>query len=498
MASFVSGIVSGAKKWISLPLAVTLGGSGQSVYTSGQILIGNVAGGLTKTTITIVANQTVITNGDGAITIGTVQDIGTASNVQHGKLGLGVVPTYVLDVVGAPAAVNGSQIIKAPTATGAGTDAALRLTTTVNPASASSASFTSFYNTAASNAACAQNLTTVQGSAYEAYHYGAGTLGTLRGLGINVFGQTSSGTITTRNGLMIVMGSIAGTTSTNVNGISVTASEAGTVSTSWDGVIVSAPSLIGKSRGIVATNNGNAFVATHSNTAYRSSLGFSSGGANPFLGLHSEHSTTASTLRNDGSGFKGFSFWHDQAGTASIACQWNSVATANADFTAIVTPLNLNSDGTISTGIVNKYNGILTVSNGVAAEYATVDLTAQTANIAAATLYAVPSTGAGMYRVSAYVVLTTAASVSSTLPNVQIVFTDNQTNTSITIDATPVLGVAGIGQTGALTANTVGTAASGVIVVNAKASTNIQYQLVNYQSSLACMAYAIHIKLEAM
>jgi hypothetical protein len=149
-------------------------------------------------------------------------------------------------------------------------------------------------------------------------------------------------------------------------------------------------------------------------------------------------------------------------------------------------------------GLLSFYAGIATVSNGVPVEYAKVDLTAQSANISATTLYAVPTSGAGMYRISAYMVETTAGSISSTLPNVQIVFTDNDTGGSITIDATPILGVAGIGQTGALTANTVGTASSGVIVVNAKAGTNIQYQTVNYASNAAGMQYALHIKLEAL
>lgn len=146
----------------------------------------------------------------------------------------------------------------------------------------------------------------------------------------------------------------------------------------------------------------------------------------------------------------------------------------------------------------SKYNAIATVSNGIPAEYATIDTTGLTANVGASTLYAVPATGAGMYRVSSYTVETTAGSVSSTLPNVQIVYTDKETSGAITIDATPVLGVAGIGQTGALTSNTIGTASSGVIVISVKASTTIQYQTVNYASSLAGMTYAIHLKLEAL
>jgi hypothetical protein len=44
------------------------GGTGESTYSNGQLLIGNAAGGLTKATITAGSNITV-TNGDGAITI---------------------------------------------------------------------------------------------------------------------------------------------------------------------------------------------------------------------------------------------------------------------------------------------------------------------------------------------------------------------------------------------------------------------------------------------
>jgi len=149
-------------------------------------------------------------------------------------------------------------------------------------------------------------------------------------------------------------------------------------------------------------------------------------------------------------------------------------------------------------GKILQYNNIGTVSNGVPSELGQINTTGLTANVASATLYAVPAASGGLYRISALVVETTAASVSSTLPNVQIIYTDVDTNGSVTIDATPVLGVAGVGQTGALTANTVGTTATGVIVVDAKASTNISYQTVNYASSIAGMTYAIHLRAEAL
>ena len=161
--------------------------------------------------------------------------------------------------------------------------------------------------------------------------------------------------------------------------------------------------------------------------------------------------------------------------------------------------LSLRSDKSIQTyGLLTKYNNITTVSNGVASEIATIDSTGLTANVGLTTLYSVPSTGAGMYRVSAYVVTTTAASVSSTMPNVQVVFTDKDSNTSVTLDVTPILGAAGLGQSGLLTANTVGTVFSGSVPIYVKASTTIQYQTVNYSSTAAGLTYALHLKLEAL
>ena len=51
------------------------GGTGESTYSNGQLLIGNNSGGLTKATITAGSNITV-TNGDGAITIAAAGSTG--------------------------------------------------------------------------------------------------------------------------------------------------------------------------------------------------------------------------------------------------------------------------------------------------------------------------------------------------------------------------------------------------------------------------------------
>jgi hypothetical protein len=56
------------------------GGTGETTYTDGQLLIGNTAGGLTKATLTAGTNVT-ITNGDGTITIAASGGGGGGSSV---------------------------------------------------------------------------------------------------------------------------------------------------------------------------------------------------------------------------------------------------------------------------------------------------------------------------------------------------------------------------------------------------------------------------------
>ena len=57
-------------------VAVTDGGTGQSSYTDGQLLIGNSSGNtLTKATLTPTSNEISIANGNGSITIGLTDDV---------------------------------------------------------------------------------------------------------------------------------------------------------------------------------------------------------------------------------------------------------------------------------------------------------------------------------------------------------------------------------------------------------------------------------------
>lgn len=71
-------------------VAVSNGGTGQTSYTNGELLIGNTTGNtLTKATLTGTSNQITVTNGAGSITLATPQSIGTSSSVQFGSFGVG-------------------------------------------------------------------------------------------------------------------------------------------------------------------------------------------------------------------------------------------------------------------------------------------------------------------------------------------------------------------------------------------------------------------------
>lgn len=143
-------------------------------------------------------------------------------------------------------------------------------------------------------------------------------------------------------------------------------------------------------------------------------------------------------------------------------------------------------------GKVTKYNAITTISQGMPAEYATVDLTAQSAAIAATTIYAVPASGAGMYRITWSATITTAATTSSVLGGAggfQAVYTsstDSVVKTTVVDASTTSAG------------NTTATAVGGTMVVYAKASTNIQYSFGYTSVGGTAMVYELHIKVEAM
>jgi len=96
---------------------------------------------------------------------------------------------------------------------------------------------------------------------------------------------------------------------------------------------------------------------------------------------------------------------------------------------------------------------------------------AQTANVAPTTAFT--TANASVYRATCYVVLTTAAATSSTLPSCSIKYTDFQTSVVGTLRAS-ITWAAGASCTGAAT-NTVGNSCSGSVIFAAKGATAIQF-----------------------
>ena len=124
---------------------------------------------------------------------------------------------------------------------------------------------------------------------------------------------------------------------------------------------------------------------------------------------------------------------------------------------------------------------------GVAILQHSTSIAAQTANIVAVT-FSGASTLPGKYRVSGYIEVTQTATTSSTLPDLEIIYT-NTAGTVITRQATT-----------ALTTNSLGTYASFEFVIRVGTTTNIQYatgQSTAYASSGAQqMQYGLSISLE--
>jgi hypothetical protein len=96
--------------WATLPVAVNAGGTGQTSYTNGQLLIGNTTGNtLTKATLT-AGSGVAITNGTGSITVAV--DSTVVTTAQTGTVTSTMIAdgTIVNADINASAAIAGTKI----------------------------------------------------------------------------------------------------------------------------------------------------------------------------------------------------------------------------------------------------------------------------------------------------------------------------------------------------------------------------------------------------
>jgi hypothetical protein len=143
--------------------------------------------------------------------------------------------------------------------------------------------------------------------------------------------------------------------------------------------------------------------------------------------------------------------------------------------------------GNLSLNQIIKYAGVATVKAGVGSIVASTAVTGKKAAITATTIYAVPSSGAGMYKVSWTAWITTAAAASSTLGG---------TNGFQTVSTVGGVAVTDSPTTPTISAlNTTATKISGVLICQCDASTNLQYAF-GYTDGTAVMTYSLNAYVE--
>jgi hypothetical protein len=133
--------------------------------------------------------------------------------------------------------------------------------------------------------------------------------------------------------------------------------------------------------------------------------------------------------------------------------------------------------------IVSAYNNVSTAGIGVIPVYGTFEGDTQSASIATATLYAVPSDGAGTYRLCFYGRISRAATSSSSL-TMTIGWTDG--------------GVAQSQNSTAVTGNTTTSQTNGCALVYADASTNLTYATTYASSGATTMQYRVRFTAERL
>ena len=146
-------------------------------------------------------------------------------------------------------------------------------------------------------------------------------------------------------------------------------------------------------------------------------------------------------------------------------------------------------------GLITDYGAEATVARGVPAIVAEVALTGQTTDITATTLYTAPAADTTV-RVSAYTIVTRAATTSSTLGSLGIAYTDadNTTSQNMTLRCNNRTGT----STTSVTGNSLTTSLNCEAVVRMNASSSMTYEQGYASSGATTMQYSTYWTVERL
>lgn len=313
--------------------------------------------------------------------------------------------------------------------------------------------------------------------------------------GAHTFTQTMTAAAITASGLIQSSGGVAGNTTVTAgigsNSVRLSGAPNGTDPT------ITALGVTDANVSIAFAPKGTGLLKFNGNT-------ITTGNAYVAGQLGSANNTNAPSPTNSGITIGGSPTWammslYDQANAANgrsadllLISNAIKLRFANDARNAFLDVLTINGGQPGVTGITSTsgsgawaHTGGFTVNgNSFAPIVASDGKVAQAANVNVPALYAVPTSG--LYRFSAYVVQSQAATTSSTLPACRVEYTEATTGVAVGDDVTT-------------TANTnqVGLHVGASVVIAAQEGSNIGYITTGYASSGATpMQYAVHVKIE--
>jgi hypothetical protein len=496
-------------------------GSGMTVLSSGYIGIGTTtprnllhlddqSGSVNPNYVQFTNAQTTNTTNTKGLTIGLWGNSKTATIYQRENADLlfGTKDTERMRIdasgnVGVGTATPGSRLtVNETNVATSGTKNLSDYSLIVLPPSASTAVNQAFQLKAYNNSTGAYDYGTIRGMRIESTFSGATTTSASTVEGIDVVSSAMGGTATNVTGANILaMGSGSPTTTlTRLTGINLTTELDGPASTlNMYGV----RSELSTSGTVTSTNRYGFYHNDYNSGTSTNSYGVyiyddNWGTVTNHYGIFLD--TRATATNNWGvyqkvSGAKNYFAGNVGIGTTTpstsldLSQKTDAVAlpsgtTAQAPVSPIAGEIRYNS----SVNAVQTYHGSNSNWGSLPRVIAKYDATAQGANIGAQTL-ATPTVDT-VYRISCIMVLTRAATTSSTLPYCTADYTDADSAVAYS---------GNLGISGGSTANVVGwqTNQSSQLVIHAKAGIPVSVSTVSYASSGATsMQYAVHVRLE--